>query len=278
MLMSTLEITYPTLDVIPEPFRPLYEDQGGVFTLTKVNGLKSQKDIDALSGALAKERNDHKLVKDSMKVWEGLDPTTVRGELSKIEEYKAASAGKLDEAAINKLVESRLAQKAGPLEASLKGVATERDDFKSKWEKAVGELHKRDLNDSIRAVATDMKVHATALPDIEMVAGVMMERVEGDGAVTYITKAGLPGITPGLDMKGFLKEMQKLRPHWWPQSAGGGAGGGNGLGAGEANPFSFEGWNVTKQGQIITTQGQAAADMLAKAAGTTVGGPRPVKK
>lgn len=42
-----------------------------------------------------------------------------------------------------------------------------------------------------------------------------------------------------------------------------------------SNPWSNEGWNLTTQMQIFRTQGAAAAEALAKAAGTHVGGPRP---
>jgi hypothetical protein len=72
--------------------------------------------------------------------------------------------------------------------------------------------------------------------------------------------------------------MQKQRPHWWPTSAGGGAGGGGGGFGGEPNPFSAEHWNLTAQGAIIRDKGTAAAETLAKAAGTKIGATRPPLK
>ena len=71
--------------------------------------------------------------------------------------------------------------------------------------------------------------------------------------------------------------MQEKRPHWWPVASGGG-GTGSGAGGGFTdNPFSHAHWNMTKQGEAQRSD-PARAERMAKAAGTTVGGTRPVPK
>ena len=83
-------------------------------------------------------------------------------------------------------------------------------------------------------------------------------------------------MAPGLKVDGWLREMQKMRPHWWPETEGSGAGGGGPLGNGAANPFSAKNWNLTEQGKIYR-ENPVLADQLAKSAGTKVGGPKPAK-
>lgn len=61
-----------------------------------------------------------------------------------------------------------------------------------------------------------------------------------------------------------------------PFVRGAGATGSNG-GRNEPNPFSADAWNVTEQGQVVKADA-AKAERLAKAAGTTLGGPRPIRR
>ena len=138
-------------------------------------------------------------------------------------------------------------------------------------------IERRDMSDAVRAVATEMKVISTAIPDVEMVAAAYLERDTTTGE--FIVKADAKGVTPGTDVRTFMKEMQRLRPHWWPQSQGGGAGGGGGGLSGADNPWSSEGWNLTRQGQIVKEHGIARAQEMAKAVGSRLGATRaPAKK
>ena len=75
----------------------------------------------------------------------------------------------------------------------------------------------------------------------------------------------------------YMAVMPKIKAHWVPPTMGGGAGGG-GPGSGFANnPFSDEQWNMTQQGTVFKAD-QGRAKKMAEAAGTTIGGKRPVKK
>lgn len=278
-----IELVYDSVEALPEAFRSeavLNElftvGEDGKVSLTGVNGLKTQKDVDYVREALRKEREEHAKTQTALKPWGQLNPEETLAQLDRIKELEAAAGGKLDEAKLSELVEGRLAQKTGPLQRQLDAAAAELAAIKEENAGLKNQISTRDLNDAVRAIATEAKVHATAIADMEMAASVMLEK-DQDG--NLVTKNGIPGITPGLSVKEWTKEMQKLRPHWWPESEGGGSKGGNGVGGFNGpNPFAHDTWNLTEQGNIITQQGMDVASRLAKAAGTTVGGSKPAKK
>ena len=276
--MDPLEITYDTVDAVPEAFRALYTEKDGKAVLTGINGMKTQQDIANVQEALRKERADHATAKEALKPWKSLgdDPAEILSRLDRVTELEAAAGGKLDEAGIQKLVEARLAQKTAPLERQLKETSTTLETLQSENDQLKNTLVSRDRNDAIRSVATEMKVLPTAISDVEMVAGMYLERDDVTGS--FIVKADAKGVTPGADIKQFLKEMQTSRPHWWPQSQGGGAGGGRGMGDSEDNPWSAKGWNMTKQGAYVREHGMAKAQEAAKSAGSSVGATRPTVK
>lgn len=270
-----IELNYDSADAIPEGMKGLYDEQDGKFVLAGVTGMKTQQDVANVQEALRKEREDHNLAKAALKPWTGMKHDEVMAKLDRIGELEAAAGGKLDETKLNEMVEGRLTQKTAPLERQITTLTEERDNFKTENDQLKGQIERRDMNDSIRAVATEMKVLPTAIADVEIIAASFLERAE-DG--TFITKADAQGVTPGVDVKQFMKEMQKLRPHWWPASQGGGAGGGAGEFGGDANPWTNGGWNMTQQAKIVKEKGMEFATQLAKAAGTTVGGLKPPAK
>jgi len=274
-----IELRYDNENALPEAFRNetifaelFTRNDDGSISVTGVTGMKTQKDVDSVSEALRKERNDHKVTKDRLKPWGELNAEETLTQLDRIRELEAAAGGKLDDDAINKIVDGRLAQKVGPLDRQIKTISEERDALTQENAGLKNSIITRDRNDSVRAEATKVKSHATAVPDIEGAASVMLEQNE-EGK--WITKSGIEGITPGLGIDGWLRDMQKLRPHWWPESEGGGARGGTGgTGFNGANPWSAKSWNLTEQGKVFRDSADLAG-RLAKAAGTSLGGPRP---
>lgn len=269
-----IELTYDSMDVVPEEFRPLYDVVDGKAVLSGVNNMKTPKDITTLQEALRKEREDHGKAKEALKPWADMKPDEVRAQLSRIQELELAAQGKIDETKINEIVEGRVRQKISPLEAQIGGLAKERDTYKSLAETLQQAMDNKDRDDLVRSIALEFKVHNSAIEDILLVAERYLEKSD----MGYIVKADAKGVTPGLDVKGFMKEMQKARPHWWPASEGGGALGGSGTNSFDKNPWSHDHWNFTEQSKIVQEQGLAFADRMAKAAGTVVGGTRPVKK
>lgn len=267
--MDPLELIYDKLDAVPEAFRGLYTEKDGKAVLTHINGMKTQQDVMNVQEALRKEREDHGVAKTALKAWGSLKADEVQTKLDRIAELEAAAGGKLDEEAMQKIIDARLGQKTAPLERQLREIMTERDVLSQERDTLRGSIQRRDMNDAIRSVATEMKVLSTAIPDVEMVAAAYLERDSVSGE--FIVKADAKGVTPGTDIKGFMKDMQKLRPHWWPASAGGGAGGGGFGGDNGENPWSAKGWNMTKQGQYVREHGMAKAQEAAKAAGSAIG-------
>lgn len=274
--MPEIEINsvYESVDEIPENVRGLFDEQDGKFVLTGVQGIKTEKDVQAVQEALRKERENHAAARNALKPWKDLDPEEVRQQLDRIKELEAAAEGKLDDSKIDQIVEGRITQKVAPLERQKAALEEELNNFKQQVSELQSQIERRDMNEQIRQIATEMNVISTAIPDIEIIAANYFERDENGN---FITKADSQGVTPGVGIKQFLKEMQKLRPHWWPQSQGGGADGGGGNYGGSSNPWSAEGWNMTEQAKILREAGMEQAEKLAKAAGTTVGGLRPTK-
>jgi hypothetical protein len=106
--------------------------------------------------------------------------------------------------------------------------------------------------------------------------GLGVLEVAPDGLI--VTKDNIAGVTPGIGAADWLKDMQEKRPHWWPQSQGGGARGAGSGGVNRAdNPWTKEGWNVTKQGQYVRTNGEAKAKTLAESVGSHLGATSPTK-
>ncbi len=267
-----LKLTHDTEEEIPETYRDLYTEQGGKWVLTGVEGMKTQADIDRIQSALTKERNDHKVVKDALAKFNGLDPDEVHAALDRIPELEAASAGQVDEAKLEELADARARKLLGPVERERDKAIRERDEAVSERDESKGELKSRDIRAQVTAAALKGKVVDTALDDVLMLGDRVFE-IGDDGAVT--ARDGM-GVTPGITPEAWLTEMQDKRPHWWPPSEGGGAGGGSQGGGGGANPWKADQWNMTAQGQVYK-ESPERAERLAKQAGTTIGGPRPLK-
>jgi len=270
--MEPIELTYETMDDVPANAKWLYTEQDGKAVLTHVVGLKSQVDIDRVQEGLRKEREDHAKTKADLKPFKGMDAAEVQAKLDRVDALEAAGGDKLDQEAIDKLVEGRLKQATAPLQRQIDELTTSNTELTQSNEKLTGTITTGSRNEAVRKIASEMKVHGTALGDIELVAANYLEKDEHTGK--WIVKADAEGVTPGADVKQFMREMQKQRPHWWPKSNGGGAQGGiEGINGGK-NPFSGDNWNLTEQGQLIRSD-RELANQLAIAAGTTIGGDRP---
>lgn len=267
-----LELTYEDTTKIPAGFEKLYTITDGKATLTGINGMKTQVDIDRVQEGLRKEREDHAKTKADLKPFKGMDPVETQKTLDRIAELEAVSGGKLDDEAINKIVEGRLTQSTAPLQRQIDDLTTKNTELTTINQDLTGTISTSSRNEAVRKVAAEMKVHGTAIEDVELVAANYLEKDEHTG--NWIVKADASGVTPGTDVKQFMKEMQKIRPHWWPTSTGGGAGGGLGGLNGGKNPFSGDSWNLTEQGSLIRSDRELATQ-LATAAGTRIGGERP---
>lgn len=272
--MALLKAIYDKQEDIPEEYQKLYTERKEKWELTEVSGVKTQTDVDTLQTSLRKERELHGDTKALLKPFKALDktPEELHTELDRIPELEARAEGKgSDPEKIKAEVDAGVLKLMGPIDRELtelrEGALVK--DAKILDLTAAGTT--RTIHDKVRAAAAELNVVASAVPDVLMLAerAFTVDTAE-DGTQTVRTK-------DGSDPKLWLGDMQETRKHWWPESEGGGAGGSGGKGGFPENPFTRDHWNMTKQGQVFTKDPQRAAAM-AKAAGTTVGGPKPPEK
>ncbi len=281
--MTGLKAIHDNVDEIPEPFRELYTEKGGKWELTGISGIKTQADVDRVKASLDKERDEHKETKTALSGWSALgELDDVQGKLDRFPELETAAKGKLDEADIEEIVSRRV---ESTIRSKLAPVERERDTFRKERDDALEEnagfrkdRTTRKIHDTTRAALVKTKARDVAFEDALLHADRLFEETE-DGQV--LTREGV-GVDQGITPEAWLSTLRdtNAKPHWFGDSVGGGArgsGGGGGV-IGGANPFSHDGWDMTKQGQLLKEHGREYVARLAKAAGTTVGGPRPAPK
>ena len=274
-----LGTTHDKIEDIPEEYRGLYTEQDGKFICTGIAGIKTQTDIDRIMGGLTKERDDHKTTKASLHVWDGMDHKEITSKLDRFAELEVAAKGNKDEmdAKLEELTEARVVTRLAPVERENKTLKTRCDELGVIATTLQAEKTQRTIGDQVLAACVKSKVVEHARPDVIMLANQGME--VGDDGKTVLTKENPYGVTPGLAPDVFLTEMQPIRTNWWPPTVGGGStGSGNTFGAGGTNPWTHDGWNMTKQGAYFKENGKEKAEQMARTAGTTVGGPKPEPK
>jgi hypothetical protein len=280
MVMKTV---IESLDDVAEGLREHYVENTNPTTKKTEFVLAIEGVIDPLPGvkALKQEAGSYRTKLTDIegrygkiKAFEGMNAEEVRAKLDRITELEAAAGGKLDDKAIDNIVETRIKTRTGPLERMIQSLTQERDGYKSQVDTYTAKEKTRMVSDEVRQAAVKLKMEPTAVEDAILLAERVME-VGEDGAVTVKDKVGY---TPGVDVVTWLGDMQAKRPHWWGPSAGGGAGGNRGGGAADGiNPWAHDTWNVTQQNKI-TISDSKKAERMAASAGTTVGGLKPAKR
>lgn len=266
------EEEYDSYEAIPDAVKHLYKQSGEKYVLVGPGEFKTVEDVQRVQEGLRKEREDHKATKRKLARFGDMEPDDVLEKLDRIEELEAAASGKIDETKLNELVETRLRSKTAPLERQINQLKQENEELQGNVQEYQQKDRQRIIHDHLRRAGQEAKVRDTAMEDLLLVG----ERVfDVDENNKVITKDGV-GVTPGVDPVVWLSEVKSSRPHWWPESQGVGARGGDGKVDLSNNPFSADGWNMTAQGELIR-QDRARAEQLAKAAGTSIGGPRPSK-
>lgn len=282
-----LKTIYDTAEEIPEGYADLYTERNGRWELTGVEGVKTQADIDRVQAALVKERNDHKITKQALTPFEGLDPEAIAAQAHKLEEVTAQleainSDGRVDEAKLEPIIAARIKQAVAPLERDKSNLERQLDAQKktvADKDTEVSTLRTSittgEIERNIREAAAEAKVQPTAIFDAVRYGREVFEKTD-DGRI--ITK-DVSGVVPGLTPKEWFKDMADKAPHWWPASVGGGSqgggGGGRGTYGGANNPWSKEGWNLTKQGAIVRQLGETKAGEIAAQAGAKIGDTKP---
>lgn len=266
-----LKAVVENLDNVDERYHDLYEERDGKYQLKRIEGMRTDADVERLQTALSKEREEHRRTKDSYSFLKGMDLDDVRERLDSFEELKIrAEKGDVSDEKLDQLVEARIKTKTAPLMRELDQLKGERDQLKETVGTFEAKEKRRTIKDAVTKAAQESKLRSEALEDAVMLAESVMQ-IDDEGNV--ITKDGV-GVTPGVDPKVWLSDMQERRPHWWPESVGGGANGGRGKAGGGLNPWTAKNWNMTEQGRIFK-ENPDRAHQMAKAAGTKVGGGRP---
>ena len=270
---NTIKLEYKDETEIPAEYKGLYTEKDGVWNLTGIEGIKTQKDVNAVSEALRKERNDHRLLRESLrnKFGEQYNLDEIRASLDETAELRAQiEAGDLkDPKKLEGLVTAKANALKAPLERQLAEIQKKYADLEKENSSFKGEKKTRTIHDAIREAGAKVKILPGAIDDALMLAERHFE-INEEGNVVTSESHSSPGILPA----DWFAELQEKKPHWWGTSSGGGAGGNLGGHQGK-NPWSAEHWNLTQQGQIASTN-PTRASALASAAGTVVGGRRPV--
>jgi len=282
---AKLKTSYETVEEIPEGFGDLYVERNGKFDLVGVEGIKTQQDIDKLQEAARKEREAHKETKEKLAKFADVDPDSLPGMLEELKEAQAklttlTAEGKIDEAAVDERIQAAVNRAVGPVQRDKEGLARQLEAQKkvvAEKEAIVTKLEAdkqaEKVQNSIRAALLDAKVLPSAIEDAVLVGERMFELVDNK----LVTRPDI-GITPGLAPKEWAKDMMESRPHWWPASVGGGAVGGRGGSSSlKENPWSKEGWSLTKQGQAVKELGPEKAAELAARVGSKLGDTHPNK-
>jgi hypothetical protein len=262
----SIKAVYATKEEIPQQFLELFEEYEGTYRLVKIEGIKTDADVNRIQVGLTKERAEHTALKARFSaLLGGRTVEEVHADLDRLPELEAAVKGGIDQEKIDALVNAKIATKLAPVERERDLFKTQVNEFGQKISIYENQNKQRVIHDSVRKACLDAKVLSTAQEDVLMLAERMFE-INEDGSVT--AKDGV-GVTPGVRPEVWLTEMQNKRPHWWPISTGGGAKG-SGSGSGFANnPFAKDTFNLTEQGQLLKTNPTLATQM-AQAAGVKI--------
>jgi hypothetical protein len=277
-----LKFKVAKLEEVDEKYRDLYKPAEGGFVL-QVEGAKSPDDVATVQKALKTERDNHAATSTKLKeatdaltaYGEGNTPDKVKEMAEKLQTLEAAGQPdivKNFEKLVNERVEAvkatqikaataKLEKTVQELQTTLGNVTTENATLKT-------DNLNRTIDDSVRSAATGAKVLEGAVADALMRARGVFE-VGTDGKV--MSKDGL---TPA----DWIEARKADAGHWWPVARGAGAHGNDGNGNfqvnGKDNPWSRDGWNITRQSQLVR-EDSAKAAKLAEQAGSKVGATAP---
>lgn len=270
--------SYDSISLVPAEHMSLYVEKDGKAVL-QLTGLKTQGDFDrfatALKARLADQTADLKAAQDA-----GLSRDDIVALIKEVATPPGAGDGRDngagsgngdDSAAVHEL-RRQLAEVQEQL-------ATSNTDREAAQATATATTIKNALTGAaakagVRPEAVDSLV-ALVSPNFEVAAdGTVVIKLEGNK---------LAGVTPNAKPDEVLATVKRAPDYsyFWPESTGGGGssngaggGGGGGGGGNSDNPWSKDGWNMTKQGQQVTAN-RAEAETLAKAAGSTIGAVKP---
>lgn len=259
-----LKYEVSTLEELDVTLHDLYAmSADGLKYKLDVDGAMSLGDFNTVYGALQKERNDSKAIKDKLKLFGELDPDLIHSQLARIPELEAAAKGSLDEAKIEEILKARTEAEKRPILAEKDALAKRLAETEVKLKELDSINRQRKLNDELTTKIDAAKIDPLFKETVMLKAEkVLFENDEG----TYLTKDGIFGVTGYVPIETWLSELQVTAPHFWGNSIGGGAKGSGAAMYQGNNPFvgGVKG-NVTEQMRLERKQ-PAVAAQLKKAA------------
>lgn len=256
------------LDDLDKSLHPLYTESGGKYVFTGLDGY-DPAEKGRLTKALEKERNNASEAANALKPFRTLfgdkKPEDIQAELDRIEEYKLAAKGKLDESELEARVTARLASATKPFERKLNEAA----EKAAKAEAKVQAYEKAEERNAIRAEIQKAALASSALPETYAEDGGLLAVLEPRLTVAVEIDAdgnrvlGKVTAKDGAEVAKVIQQLQTSHGYFWGTSKGGGANSGNSgsrLPAG-ANPWKKETRNLTEQTRILKENPQLAQSM-----------------
>ena len=283
--MPLLKVQYPSMADVPAEYTALYsETEKGDVVLSEVEGLKTQKDIDALTEAKRKETADKAKIAAELAAFKdaGVDIETFRKNAELVEsqqkQIEAMTTGEAKDvqAKIQEAVETQVRQAKKPLEDQITKLVEEGLVSTKKLADTEQKLVNTRIDGELRKAAEKTKALPSSIEDLLNLNRHLFTIDDGENVVTK----DIPGVVPNLKPEVFLQDLMTTKPHFWPSSQGGGATGAGGSVPGHSgpNPFARDYWNETEQGRLLKAD-PAKALSLAKAAGLKkIGDRHPVVK
>lgn len=257
-----LKYEVTSLDDLDATFHDLYTaaEDGSRYTLN-VEGVKPLTEFNKVYGALEKERNDLKQIKQRLSAYGDLEPETIQQQLARIAELEELAKGSaIDDAKLDAMVNARLNAKTQPLEAEKNQLSKRAQELEEKLNTYVTIERQRRMADEFTAKIKAAKVDPRFEETIMLKAERLFTETE-DGK--FLTKDGLPNVTGYMPFEVWLTEQQAQNPHYWGDSLGGGAKGSSATYKGN-NPFATG--NLTEQAKVWA-ENPALAEQLQRAAG-----------
>lgn len=224
------DITFDTLDQVPEEFREAAKQEGGKIVVNVV--LKSK--LDEFRDNNIKVSTERDQIAAKVKALEevvGEDADAFATELVELRDIaQKVKDGKLKgDDTIAKEVENRIATMKGQYEEQLKATGKETSAWKDKALAAEGKFKRSQVGAAVTnaVVAAESGVEAKALPDI-LERAYKVFQVQDDGSLIAkdgeVTIYGGDGSTP-LTVGEWIGKLKESAPYFFKSSQGGGAGG-----------------------------------------------------
>lgn len=167
--------------------------------------------------------DEGKKIKESTKVWEGLDPTKVRNLMKQLEtdeELKLITEGKHDE-----VIKRRTEKLAAEHNARMKTIEKERDEYKTNYEKSSKRVSELLINTSITQNFIKAKGEEHAIKDVVARARKVWSLEDGEPVPRGEDGEILQGKKGIMTQEEWIESLKIEAPHLFPGGTGTGSNG-----------------------------------------------------